>query len=110
MDIDVLGTKYKVEALTSKVDPRLVGDTAGYVDPTVKKIVVESIVEYEGDVMALDDLTVYARKNLRHEIIHAFLYESGLTHDYFGDETLVDWLATQFSKIHKAMVDAECDY
>ena len=47
------------------------------------------------------------KKQLRHEIIHAFLSESGLSVNFehcskFGhEETMVDWIAIQFPKIHK---------
>lgn len=55
------------------------------------------------NVRKLED---WADKNriVRHEIIHAFLFESGLGFNYehkpFGhDETMVDWLAIQYPKI-----------
>lgn len=55
------------------------------------------------NVRKLED---WADKNriVRHEIIHAFLFESGLGFNYehkpFGhDETMVDWLAIQWPKI-----------
>lgn len=35
---------------------------------------------------------------MRHEIIHAYFMESGLL-EYCYDETLVDWIATQWTKI-----------
>lgn len=35
---------------------------------------------------------------VRHEIIHAFLFESGLD-EYSYDESLVDWIAVQFPKM-----------
>ena len=47
------------------------------------------------------------QKQLRHEIIHAFLAESGLQSNFkhsdeFGhDETMVDWIAIQWHKIEK---------
>ena len=37
-------------------------------------------------------------KIIRHEIIHAYLYESGLD-SYAEDETIVDWIAAQFPKM-----------
>jgi len=47
-------------------------------------------------------------KTLRHEIIHAFLYESGLWRNSFTridawsmNEEMVDWIAIQFPKIAK---------
>jgi hypothetical protein len=48
------------------------------------------------------------KKQLRHEIIHAFLYESGLGPNFehykqFGhEETIVDWFAIQYPKIEEA--------
>lgn len=44
---------------------------------------------------------------LRHEIIHAFLFESGLD-SYNHDEQLVNWIAIQFPKMLKAFKDVEC--
>ena len=40
------------------------------------------------------------KETLSHECIHAYFRESGLS-SYMGDETLVDWLATQIPKIVK---------
>ena len=46
-------------------------------------------------------------KQLRHEIIHAFLSESGLQSNFehctkFGhEETMIDWIAVQFPKIYE---------
>ena len=39
---------------------------------------------------------------LRHEVVHAFLYESGLGY-YASDENLVEWIAIQLPKIIKAL-------
>lgn len=49
---------------------------------------------------------VDADRILRHEIIHAFLFESGLgwnfEHHMWGhDETMIDWFAIQYPKIKK---------
>lgn len=48
------------------------------------------------------------KKNLRHEIYHAFLFESGLSSNTYGHmgawaehEEMVDWHAIQSPKIHK---------
>ena len=54
-----------------------------------------------------DDATDYERAEwanhvILHEIVHAFFYESGLR-DYAYDETLVDWVASQFYKIRDAV-------
>ncbi len=56
-----------------------------------------------------------AKKTLRHELIHAFLAESGLsasasTHyaSWAENEEMVDWIAIQFPKILKAFEEAGC--
>ncbi|WP_461218455.1 hypothetical protein [Lapidilactobacillus salsurivasis] len=49
----------------------------------------------------MEDLEVYTRKTLRHELIHAFLYESGLdaNSEWARNEEIVDWIAIQFPKL-----------
>ena len=55
----------------------------------------------------IGDFEKLMKKQLRHEIIHAFLAESGLQANFehykqFGhEETIVDWFAIQFPKIMK---------
>ena len=52
-----------------------------------------------------EEKDVYFKSSLRHEIIHAFLNESGLKDNFehvprMGhEETMVDWIANQFPKI-----------
>lgn len=55
-----------------------------------------------------DDIAdgVDVKRIIRHEIIHAFMFESGLgfnfEHKPFGqDETMIDWFAIQYPKIKK---------
>lgn len=55
------------------------------------------------------------KKVLRHELIHAFLAESGLPANastHYGawteNEEMVDWIAIQFPKILKAFEEADC--
>lgn len=42
---------------------------------------------------------------IRHELVHAFLFESGLDVKYNEDEVLVDWIAKQLPKINNAFDD-----
>ncbi|HJA90843.1 MAG TPA: hypothetical protein H9948_08655 [Candidatus Jeotgalibaca merdavium] len=43
-------------------------------------------------------------KNIRHELIHVFLFESGLGENsqWAQNEEMVDWFARQFPKLLKA--------
>lgn len=107
MKIDVLGTKYTVTVTTAQKDPFLLC-CDGYCDKTTKQIVVKA----KDDDNELGNHDVYLKKVKRHEIIHAFLFESGLhenwTHGQGHDETYVDWIAVQFPKLMTAFkaVDA----
>ena len=55
------------------------------------------------DGESYEDLELWQRKTLRHEIVHAFLYESGLWQNSFKDwarnEEMTDWIALQFEKL-----------
>jgi hypothetical protein len=106
MKIDVLGTKWSVTICSEKDDERL-HDCDGYSDWTTKKIAVEKEV-----VGTLEDMDVYVKKVLRHEIVHAFLLESGLhecsgeTDAWASNEAMVDWFARQGPKIYAAWKEA----
>ena len=108
MEIDVLGTKYRIHEKTPEQDAELL-NCDGYCDKTTKTIVITK----EGNDCTLGDFAWYRRKILRHEIIHAFLFESGLhenfQHQIGHDETYVDWIAAQFPKLNAAFIQAGCD-
>lgn len=99
--INILGTEYKVLFRDEKNKPKL-KKADGYIDTSVKEIVVGI---FEKDEMSIEDLASYQKKVLRHEIIHAFLYESGLwnnsgTAEAWGvSEEITDWFALQSPKI-----------
>lgn len=62
----------------------------------------------------VEDLERTKRKTLRHEIIHAYLAESGIQYSYYRDaynghdETYVDWFAIQAPKIYKTFMETGC--
>lgn len=108
LKIDILGTKYTISEKTPEQDSYL-NRCDGYCDKTTKTIVIKKKMPDS----ELGDFEVYRRKVIRHEIIHAFLFESGLHenfhHDAWGhDETMIDWIAVQFSKLRKAFEEAGC--
>ena len=109
-DIDVLGRTWTVFFLPPDEFRDIIGlahECDGLTDPTVRKIFVLC-----KDYDFIDPMT-YTKEVARHEVIHAFLYESGLSssweHDPFGhDETFVDWVAIQMPKIIKACRKLGC--
>lgn len=106
MNIDILGTEYTIRK-QSKAENPFLNDCDGYCDKTSHLIVVTS----KEDDCELDNFEAYQKKILRHEIIHAFLFESGLhenwKHDQGHDETYVDWIAVQFPKLLTAFKAAD---
>lgn len=105
--VNILGSEWMIE-IHKRSDDSSLDNADGYCDKTTKTIVV---IEKDGD---LGNFEVYQKKIMRHEIIHAFMFESGLGEcwekaDRWGqDETTVDWFAYQFPKIHKAFTEAGC--
>lgn len=102
--VNILGTEYKVLFHKEKDDLKL-KNSDGYIDHSIKEIVVGIFEQHE---MSIEDLESYSKKVLRHEIVHGFLYESGLWNnseniDAWGQsEEITDWIAIQFPKMLKA--------
>lgn len=95
LTVNILGTDYTVVEKPIK-------DCDGYCDKTTKEIAV-AVKEDDCD---LGDFEEHRKKVLRHEVIHAYHHESGLSENFenkqYGfSETLVDWFAYQSPKIFK---------
>lgn len=109
--VNVLGTEYTIHISNEKTYP-LLKEIDGYTDTSIKAIIVDDCNHTTPD--SKQDLERYRRSVIRHEIIHAFLYESGLDANANGvecwatNEEMVDWLAIQFPKMLKAFREAEC--
>lgn len=96
--IEILGTKYRVVLCTDKEHSALT-ESDGCCDFTTKTIYVRT--GFERDSNTVENLAEYQKKVLTHEIVHAFLYESGLANcsDWAYNEEIVDWIAIQLTKI-----------
>lgn len=116
MKIDVLGTKYEIKRVDYGQDEYMEKmHFGGCCDNTNKVIFVlnlKSVPEWENE----PDETIKKQEHetIRHELIHAFLNESGLRHNSFipdqawaKNEEMVDWIAIQFPKLLKAFRDAD---
>ena len=105
--VNILGTEYTVEELSKEQDNSL-NECDGYCDKTTHRIVVCT----KEDDCDLGDFSVHRNKVLRHEIIHAFHFESGIAENlenkqYGFSETLVDWFAIQSPKIFKVFQELD---
>lgn len=103
--IDVLGTKYSIITREEEQEIRLKTNW-GFCDFHTKEIYINSNVDKETDD-SCKNLQDFKNKVIRHEIIHAFLYESGLRENscdiraWAENEEMVDWFAIQAPKIFK---------
>lgn len=106
MKVDVLGTAYEIKEQTEEENPKL-KDASGLCEMYTRTLVVRKLKDEPG---VYDNIEAYGRKVLRHEIIHAFLAESGLRSNcsFAENEELVDWIAIQFPKLAKAFAAAGC--
>ena len=105
-EINVLGTIYKLSESNEQNDKALDGRD-GYCDTSIKVCVVEEMTG--NDPSMKKDIAQYKKAVIRHELIHAFLYESGMDTCSWGcNEEMVDWIAIQFPKMLAAFREADC--
>ena len=107
MTINILGSTWNIERLTLSEEPRFY-NCSGFTDWTSKLIAIRK--DNETDLGCPD---MFEKKIIRHEIVHAFLYESGLdeasadSESWATNEEMVDWIARQGPKIYKAWQEAD---
>ena len=88
MKVNVLGERYNVIESNSAEDNMLGISADGYCDHTTKEIVIDTFKPSDN---SLGDLAAYRKKVIRHELVHAFLFESGLGSDSWGsNEEIVE--------------------
>lgn len=108
--VNILGTEYKIIKRDYLDEPYFEkNNLCGYCSYSTKTICVGNLATFpeyqnESDVC----IKTYEKETLRHEIIHAFLSESGLQDNacivkgaWAVNEEMVDWMSIQFPKIAK---------
>lgn len=110
--IDILGSIYDIELRDLKDDEQL-KEAAGYCSFNGRKMVIRQDQEYfkgKTEEWITNDISC----TIRHEIIHAFIHESGLDQCSFGytgpwarNEEMVDWFAIQSPKIFKVFAELD---
>ncbi|MBO0447943.1 hypothetical protein JZO76_00170 [Enterococcus sp. MJM12] len=97
--INILGTEYTIFVNVSEKEKSFMRDNDGVTDFTTKEIFI-AILD-DGNPMNMQNMHVYEDRTIRHEIVHATLFESGLDHNtkWARDEEIVDWIAIQTPKL-----------
>lgn len=106
--VNILGTEYSI---TFKKDEEVcsdmgvdIGDCGGYCNAFSHEIVIANLDYCDDGETAVNNLK---KTNMRHEIMHAFLNESGLginansSDCWAKNEEMIDWFAIQSPKIYK---------
>ena len=106
--VQILGTLYAVRF--DVPEEKMPEGADGCMDQSTHMI---KIAKIEASRESLQNLDSYKKKVLGHEIVHAFLYESGLWNNS-GDirswgqsEEIADWIAIQSPKIFRAFKDVD---
>lgn len=109
--VNVLGTKYLIRRVDCGEDEYMDKMRfSGYCDAVAREIVIlnlKSTPEWKNDKAEV--INIMEKTTMRHEIVHAFLNESGLQWNSFApdsawakNEEMVDWIALQGPKIFEA--------
>lgn len=115
--VNILGTEYTILVKKYDEDEAFARRSIdGYCDAYKKEIVVCDMNTYKGwEYEEQETKAVCQKQTLRHEIIHAFLSESGLadsaatfSYSWAKNEEMIDWIALQFPKMLQAFKEADC--
>ncbi len=117
MKIDVLGTKYTIKRVNSGQDEYMEKmHFGGYCDNGKKEIILlnlKTVPDWKNE--SEEVIKQQEKETARHELIHAFLNESGLQWNSFAtenawakNEEMVDWFAIQMPKLIAAFKAADC--
>lgn len=111
MTVNILGTPYEIIVKKYNEDEAFERRSfAGYCDGYTKEIVICDMSTYKGwENEPKETVEIAEKEILRHEIVHAFFNESGLSANanaiegsWAKNEEMIDWIALQGVKIYDA--------
>ncbi len=103
--VKILGEGWKIRVIDYDDDDFMDEEVGGYCDAYTRTITVRN---YAQEDMQRDRVEAVMKHILRHELVHAFLGESGLwsnsldTESWATNEEMVDWCAKNIPKIAEA--------
>lgn len=110
--VDILGSKWTIKYVDD--DPAF-EQANGYTNDAAREITIEN-VKISDDPLLYDMQSQYINQKrvLRHELIHAYLYESGLGDSsnncdaWAVNEEMVDWFARNIPKMIVTFKELKC--
>ncbi len=112
---NILGTEYEIQFKYGTENKDL-KNCDGYCDNHGNRIAVKNYTEKEREADNMTgNLDDYIKKCLRHEIVHAFMFQSGLSVNsmqysraWSENEEMIDWIAIQSPKLLKVFQETNC--
>lgn len=101
----ILGEEYKIVEDASIIHSEGADGVCERLTKTITIVPKDMILDGE---CSDEEKTKRYNEVMRHEVVHAFFFESGLSR-YATDEDLVDWIAVQFPKILATMQSVGCE-
>ena len=110
--VDILGSKWTIKYVDD--DPAF-EQAEGFTNDAAREITIEN-VKISDDPLLYDMQSQYINQKrvLRHELIHAYLYESGLGDSsnscdaWAVNEEMVDWFARNIPKMIVTFKELKC--
>lgn len=113
--VKILGTNYKVHTNVPVAKDQELMNRFGYCAHKEHRIVIADMNTIESWANESEEVkSAQMKQTLRHEIIHAFLNESGLMGSsatgvpWAMNEEMVDWFAIQLPKMIKVFKQLDC--
>lgn len=115
MKLSILGTEYTVmKKKYNDIPDFKEKQIDGYCCPLLHEIVIGDMLTFPGwEKETKDYAAIHEQNILRHEIVHAFLNESGLQESalcidraWAKNEEMIDWIALIGPKIYKGWQEA----
>lgn len=111
--IQILGSEYVIKVYNKNSELFDKGCTGfcGFHTKEIALLNLDTDEDWNGS--SEEEKAIVIKQTLRHEVIHAYLYESGLAwcsnnvESWALNEEMVDWLAIQSPKIFKTFNDLE---
>ena len=102
--VTILGEQWILDICPRESYPGL-EEADGYCDDTLKHMVICDHSTEKPHPQNKGDYKAQIDKNVRHEMLHAFLFASGLgiCSEWAENEEMIDWFARQFPKLVEAM-------
>ena len=103
-NVNVLGATYSIKIINGDERESL-GENGGICECFSKELILNN--KFDGDPRCVANFNDLKKKVLRHEIVHAYCFESGVdSSEDIDSELVTDWIAHQSPKMFISFLEA----